>query len=77
MTSDDQEAANDGEKSQPIADSWNRLRFIMNPETYVDEDRTVNDLLWQLFLEQRATRYWLRTLCVLLVIIVVLWVTAT
>lgn len=51
-------------------DSLRRLRYTMWPERYTDENSDVSELLWQLTLEQRAARYWLATLCVLVTCVV-------
>jgi hypothetical protein len=54
------------------ADQLRKLRYTLSPTLFVNEDSTVNDLLWQLVLEQRATRCWVTVLVLATVVPLVL-----
>lgn len=59
----------DYEEPNTARDSLRQLHYTMWPERYVDESSDVGEYLWQLTLEQRATRYWLALLCVLATVV--------
>lgn len=42
-----------------IADVVTRWRYTLSPTTYVSDDSTIEEILWQQLLEQRAARHWL------------------
>lgn len=50
--------ADDHAAPPTLADAARQLRYTMSPQLYIDEDSTVNELLWQQVLETRAQRYW-------------------
>lgn len=63
---DDDADERDVPPPQTIGDVVDQLRFSMMPHRYVDENSDISELLWQLWLEQRATRLWLITVCLLI-----------
>ena len=54
------------------ADQLRKLRYTLSPTLFTNEDSTVDELLWQLVLEQRATRHWLLVLVLVTVVPIVL-----
>lgn len=62
-TRPDNEDADDDDDIPPytptVADTVTRWRYTLSPTTYVGDDSTTDEILWQLLLEQRATRHWL------------------
>lgn len=68
----------DDYEDRPTArDSLRQLHYTLWPEQYTDEESDVSEQLWQLTLEQRATRYWLALLCALVVVVPAAIVTVT
>lgn len=73
--SDDADDADDGATERGpavsrVADRLRYLRYTLSPTLFVDEDSGVDDLLWQLVLEQRAARHWLAILTIVVVVVV-------